>query len=192
MKIPAVKIPASISTLLTAPSPAGLWKLRGDLLEVGLPTKSVIWSLLADSYTFLNELQAKSTAREYSHFASLLDVGAVGGIAIQNMMEGGKNTMWQRLIAGGLSEGLMVMAARQYVRAWEGEMNATYQQAAWNLYGALWDLSNEMQDNLPAGQRRQLIDTLLAPLHDEHVTGTVKAALIARLYQTLILVRLSS
>lgn len=187
----------AVSGLLTAPSPAGLWQLRGDLLQAGLSADSALWPLIGQSYTFLNELTAKSTAREYSHFASLLDIGAVGGLAIQNLLEGSQESMWQRLIVGGLSEGLMVLAARQYVRAWEGEMDATYRQAAWHLYEALWDLSNEMQSGqmglpgLPAGQRRQLIDTLLAPLNDEQVSGTVKAALIARLYQIVIVVRLN-
>jgi hypothetical protein len=39
--------------------------------------------------------------------------------------------------------------------------------------------------------RRQLIEKLLALLHDEAVTGTIKAVLIGRLFQILLLAHLS-
>lgn len=182
---------ASLVTLLAQPTPSGLWQLRGDLLQLGVPVEAAIWVTLDEFYHFLNELHSTASAREYSHFASLLDIGAVGGLAVQNLLaREGNGALWQRLLAGGLSESLMVLAARQYVKAWEGEMAAHYRTAAWNLYGALWEISVQLKPELTPATRRAHIDRLLALLHDEDSVGTVKAVLIARLYQLILLTRL--
>lgn len=179
---------ASFVTLLGEPSPPGLWQLRADLLQVGVPLEATVWAILDEFYHFLNELLASATAREYSHFASLLDIGAVGGVALQNLLaQEGNRALWQRLLAGGLSESLMVLAARQYVKAWEGEMTTLYRSAAWNLYRALWEISLELKPELTSATRRTHLEDLLAPLRGENTRGTVKALLIARLYQFLLL-----
>lgn len=182
---------ASFVTLVGQPSPAGLWQLRGDLLQIGVPLETAIWCTLDEFYHFLNELLANATAREYSHFASLLDIGAVGGVALQNLLtREGNHAFWQRLLAGGISESLMVLAARQYVKAWEGEMEGLYRTAAWNLYHALWSSSMELKPDLAPAARRAHLENLLAPLRAENSKGTAKAILIARLYQFLLLYHL--
>ena len=182
---------AMLITLLGQPTPAGLWQLRGELLQLGVLPQAAIWSSLDEFSHFLNELVANATAREYSHFASLLDIGAVGGVAVQNLLsqENG-GVLWQRMLAGGLSESLMVMAARQYVKAWEEEMAALYRTAAWNLYRALWEVSLALRPELALDARRAHLDDLLAPLHDEQTQGSARAVLIARLYQFLLLIHL--
>ena len=173
------------------PTPAGLWQLRSTLLRRGVPDEAPIWSLLDEFYHFLNQLKASATAREYSHFASLLDIGAVGGVALQNLLSREDDAaLWQSVLVGGLSESLMVMAARQYVKAWEGEMDALYRAAAWNLYRTLWTFSRASQPALSATGRAEHLDSLLAPLQDTEVAGAAKAALIVRLYQLLLLAQL--
>lgn len=175
-------------SILQAPSPAALRQLRGQWLEAGMAADTPVWRVLDQFYHFLNQLAAKASSWEYSHFASMLDMGAVGGVALQNLLSPEKaGQLWQRLLIAGVSEGLMVMAARQYVKAWEGEMAAVYAAAAWDLYGELWRASTEMMPELPGAERRRLMDALLEPVHDEEVGGVVKAALIARLYQLLLL-----
>jgi hypothetical protein len=140
---------------------------------------------------FLNELLASSTAREYSHFASILDIGAVGGVAIQNLLDRRESEgWWQRLLLGGLSESLMILAARQYVKAWENEMTADMEHAAWFIYRRYWQLSAEMQPELAPDERRRLVDELLAPIKDSEVNGTAKAVLIGRLFQILLIAKL--
>jgi hypothetical protein len=69
-------------------------------------------------------------------------------------------------------------------------MVALYQSAAWNLFRAYWQLSLTLQPQLAAEIRRAYLDDLFAPLTDEQVSGTARAALIARLYQLLLLVQL--
>jgi hypothetical protein len=184
----------SLTTVLTMPTPDAVWRLRGDLLQQHQKLPPDLAGLLTRFYHFLTELKVKATAREFSHFASLLDIGAVGGVAVQNLLDAqaNKENLWQRLLAGGLSEGLMVLAARQYVKAWEGEMASVYQEAGWHLYQALWALSVQTQPQLDAAARRQMIETMLAPVHDTAVSGSIKAVLIARLYQILLVAHLQS
>lgn len=183
-----MSVPDSLAQMLTSPTPEALWTLRGDLLEAGIPAESPIWNVLDQAHRFLSTLKSKSTAREYSHFASLLDIGAIGLVVLDNLGEEGKNGGFLgKILTGALSEGLMVLAARQYVKVWEEEMSAVYQETAWNLYQLLWHLSEQTQGGLPAGERRTLIDHLLQPLTLEEISGTVKAILAGRLYQLLLL-----
>jgi hypothetical protein len=173
---------------LTNPSPEALWLLQGDLLSQGFDPDAPIMAILDAFHNFLNELVASATAREYSHFASILDVGAVGGVAIQNLLESrDSDDWWKRLLVGGVSESLMIIAARQYVKAWENEMSSDFIQAAWFLYRQYWQLSAELQPDLEPDERRRLVDELLAPVHDSEVSGTAKAALLGRLFQILLM-----
>jgi hypothetical protein len=179
----------SLLAVLSAPTPAALEEFHAALLATGTPQVDRVWSVLDQFFHFLNELAAKTTAREYSHFASLLDIGAVGGVAVQNLISAaGKENWWQRLLAGGLSESLMVLAARQYVKAWEEETESLLAQARWNVYRELWHISATARPELAAAQRRQLIDNLLAPLRDDSASAAARALLIARLYQLLLVV----
>lgn len=181
----------SLSTVLTNPTPEALWRIQGDLLSEGVAPDAPVLAILDAFHNFLNELVASATAREYSHFASILDMGAVGGVAIQNLLESRDSEgWWQRLLVGGLSESLMIMAARQYVKAWDNEMGSDITQAAWFLYRQYWQLSVEMQPDLGSGMRRKLVDELLAPIHDPKTSGTAKAALLGRLFQILLMAKL--
>lgn len=186
-----MNLPESLSTVITDPTPEALRQLQGDLLSQGLPPDAPIMTILDAFHNFLIELVASATAREYSHFASLLDMGAIGGVAIQNLLESrDSDGWWQRMLVGGLSESLMILAARQYVKAWENEMSSDYAQAAWVLYRHYWQLSVDMQPDLDTEMRRRLVDELLAPIHDQETSGTAKAALLGRLFQLLLLANL--
>lgn len=106
------------------------------------------------------------SAHEYSKLASLLDIGAVGGVAVQSLIESdmAEGDFWKRLLAGGFSESLMVLASRQYVKAFKAEIASICQSAAWYLFGELWQLSVQHQTELEPAARRQHIETLLAPI----------------------------
>jgi hypothetical protein len=178
-----------LATLLSRPSPEAVWDLRATLLADGLPGGDPALDLLAAYHRFLVELTSRSTARQFSHLASMLDVGAIAGVAVQNLLEArqGKN-WWQRLVVGFMSEGLMVVAARQYVRGWEKEMQATYLDAAWRLYDFYWQLSESSQPDLAPDSRRSLVDRLLQPVRDETAPGSLRAAAALFLFQLLVLV----
>ncbi len=182
-----------LAMTFSKPDPDMLWQLRSLLLEAGLPQKDTRLEIINEFYEFVTKLVASSTARQYSHFASLLDLGAVGGVALQNMLEMSDSENFnQRLLAGALSEVLMVMAARQYVKAWEEEMKATYAESAWRLYEGFWHISISSQPDLETSERTALVKDLIAPLRDDDVQGTVKAALIVHYYQLLLIAHLKN
>jgi hypothetical protein len=181
----------ALTEVLTQPSPIALWRLRADFLEQGIQDDSRLLAIVDAFYRFINQLVASSTAREYSHIASVLDMAAVAGVAAQNLMdEKDGEEWWRRFVVGAASEGMMVLAARQYVRAWEEEMRSDYNSAAWYLAQEFWHLSADLQPELKPGKRRQLIDQLFEPFSDEQVTGTVKVGLVLRLFQILLVARL--
>ena len=181
----------SLHAVLSAPSPTAVWELRGALRTTDAALAPEGWALLEQYHRFLTELTTRTTSREYSHFASLLDIGAVGGVAVQNLLDAAETGhLWRKLLVGGLSEGLMLAAARQYVKAWEGELSAVYEATTWVLFDALWQTSAALQPELDAARRRELVESLLAPARDTAVNGVVKAALLARLFQILLVVHL--
>jgi hypothetical protein len=189
-----MKIQESLTAVLTQPSTDTLWQLRGDLLQAGLPADSPAWRVLDKFYAFINELSASMSAHEFSKLATMLDIGAVGGVAIQNLLESDLKPaeLWKRLLAGGVSEGLMVLASRQYVKGAKAGMMGVCRATAWELYGEFWQLSAQLQPELDPTTRRQLVNNLLAPIHDDAVPEVVKIGLNGRLFQILLLAQLSS
>jgi hypothetical protein len=188
-----MNIQESLTAVLTQPSTESLWQLRADLLQAGLPADSPVWRVLDKFHAFINELTATMSAHEFSKVATLLDIGAVGGVAIQNLLESDLEPaeLWRRLLAGGISESLMVLASRQYVKGAKAGMIGVCRATAWVLYDELWQLSAQLQPELDPAARRQLIDNLLAAIHDDSVPEVVKIGLNGRLFQILLVQHLS-
>jgi hypothetical protein len=185
-----IALSSTLAEVLSKPTPETLWHLRADLLEYGLGSDSRLLIIVDEFYRFVNQLVASSTAREYSHIASILDMAAVAGVAVQNLLEEkDSEEWWRRFVVGAASEGMMVLAARQYVKAWEVEMRSDYNAAAWFLAQEYWHLSMDLQPDLASKRRRELIDQLFGPFLEEQVEGSVKVGLIVRLFQILLLAR---
>jgi hypothetical protein len=181
----------TLLAVMSEPSPAVLRQLQGDLLQAGLSLRPETWQLLADFYDYLVALRSRATAREYSHLASLLDVGAVGTVALQHVVNArGEEHFWQTLLLNVLGEGLMIAAARQYVKAWEGEMSAVHEQAARIAQQAFWRVSQALRPQLDEAERRQHLDQLFAPLYSSEVHNTFRAILLIRFFQVLLLAHL--
>jgi len=122
---------------------------------------------------------------------SMLDIGAVGAVALENLVTSDPEDFWKGLVLGGIAEGLMVAASRQYVKGWEVETALVHSQAAWYLTEALWRASSEMQPDLQPEQRWEAIQTLLAPAHDPDVPAPAKAVLLGRIFQVLLITYLA-
>jgi hypothetical protein len=177
----------SLAAVLSSPTAAAVWSLRSDLLEAGVPDDSRIWTLIEEFHRFLDRLATGTTSREYSHLASKLDVGAISGVILERLTEEAEPAeRAMRLLSGALSEGLMVLATRQHVRAWEGELAAVHRDAAWFLYGELWRWTRERTPELDPVERRRLLDELMTPLQSLETTGEHTAILVGRLFQILI------
>jgi len=182
----------SLASVLTQPTPVALWRLRGDLSQAGLPANHAVWSVVDEFYAFLNALSAGMKAHEFSKMATMLDIGAIGGVAVQGVIEGDLPVadLWKKLIAGSVGEGLMVLASRQYIKSAQAEIIGVYQTTGWYLFAALWDASAQLQPDLSPADRRGLLDQLLAPVLHEKTEDGVKMVLIGRLFQLLLLMHL--
>jgi hypothetical protein len=182
-----------LARLLRSPSTADLWDLRADLLEAGLPPDARSWRLIDEFRGFLDRLGTSTSSRDYSHLASKLDITAVGGVILERLLEiKDARELALRLLSGLLSEGLMVLATRQHVKAWEGELAAVYDDAAWFLYGELSRWAERSKPDLPPAERRRLLDTLLAPLRSPDTPGSHKAVIVGLLFQVLLVCLVTS
>ncbi len=183
-----------IQQILTAPTPAALWDLYGRLLATGADPALI--ELVGAFHHYLHDLKSKADARQYSELASLLDIGAVGGVAVQNLIGGhgagdGADDLMKRFLMGTVSESLMVLASRQYIKGWQSELYSVHSQATWFLARELWQVSAEMQPDLPAEERWAYIDRLLAPARDSETRNEVKAVFLGWLFQMVLLRRLA-
>jgi hypothetical protein len=181
----------SLLAVLANPDPPRLRQLQADLLQAELALSPQTWQLLTEFYDYLVALFTRTNSREYSHFASLLDIGAVGSVALQHILNArGEANFWWTLLLNGVGEGLMITAARQYVKAWEGEMAAVHEQAAWKVQQAFWHISRTLQPQLDAGERRRHLEQLFSPLHHPGTQNTLRAVLLVRYFQVLLLAHL--
>jgi len=182
----------SLTAVLTDPTASGLWPLRADLLEAELPEGSRLWELIGQYQHFLDQLSSCMTSRHYSDLASKLDIGSVSGVIMERLLEPqGARELAVSLLTGALSEGLMVAATRQHVRAWEQGIVAYVKRTAWFLYDEVWRWSEEMKPDLPAAERRRQLDELFKPVHSPDVDCVCKAAFLGLLFQILLVSRLS-
>jgi hypothetical protein len=177
-----------LAAVLRSPTVDTLWRFRADLFEARVPADAPVWTVVDEFRAFLDQLATSTSSREYSELASKLDIGAVGGVVLEHILEEpDSRALGLRLLTGALSEGLMVLATRQHVRAWEGELDSVYRGAAWYLYGELWRWTEHARPDLPIGERRRLLDTLFAPLQSEATGGFYKAVLLGLLFQVLLI-----
>jgi hypothetical protein len=181
-----------LRSVLTHPTPESLVALQGQLLMSAGPEEAVTAALeVADRFhAYLSELQSKVAALDYSELASRLDIGAVGVVALENVVDAEQSKFWEHLVLGGLAEGLMVGASRQYIKGWELEAGLVHSRAAWYLAEALWHASAKTQAELSPQQRWEAIEALLAPAYSSDVPGSTKAVLLGRIFQMLLLTHL--
>jgi hypothetical protein len=180
--------------VLAAPAAGDLLNLQVALLsaEKGAEQEqqrfkiSSALAVLDDFYDYIVELQGKLDAHAFAELASKLDIGAVGGVVLENIFDAGKHLM-QRMLIGGLSETLMVLASRQYVKAYNRDLDAMHRQSAWRVRSHLWRLSAANRPELTDESRTALVDALLAPVLEENNSREFRAALLGRLFQVLLL-----
>lgn len=184
-----------VQRIVTTPTSQDLWELHPHLLALEAPEAEPVRELARMFYCYLSYVQSKLTSKQYSLLAATLSAGSVGMLAVHEVARGLASTnreeIIQDLLVGGLTEALETLATFQHVKAWETEFVSVHQEAVWHLYAALWQLSVDTQPDLPAEKRRMLTDTLLSYVRDDKLNSNVRMALIIRLYQLLLLIRLS-
>lgn len=188
-----ISLEDAVRPILSLPTPAALIALQGALLASDRQGEARDYALdvTYHFHTYLSELESKISARNYSDLASRLDIGAVGAVALENIVAAEKDDFWARLFLGGVAEALMIAASRQYIKGWEVETGVVHSHAAWYLTEALWRTSTEMQPDLPPEQRWEAIHSLLAPAYASDVPAPDKAVLLGRVFQILLLTHLA-
>jgi hypothetical protein len=183
-----MSLQTGLADTLTHPTPESLWRLRADLLEAGVLPGRRIWYVIEEYQQFLQHILTGTASRHYSELASKLDIGSITGVVVDRFLElKDARSLARSLLSGFLSEGLMVLATRQHVKAWEESLSAVCTGASWFLYEELWRWAQEKNPDLPAGERRRMLDNLFNPLCDKESAGTSKAILIGSLFQLLVL-----
>jgi len=183
-----VKLPPSLVTLLRSPSADSVWALRGDLLGLGVAPAGEAFALLAEFYRYLDRIETGSASRDHSERASKMEIGSLSGVVGADLAEAADAHEWaRRLLSATITEGLAVMATRQHVKAWRGELDSVHREAAWFLYGELWTWASLRKPDLESGERRLLIDQLMAPIRDVDVAASQKKAIVCSLFVLLLI-----
>jgi hypothetical protein len=179
--------------ILREPSPEDLWDLHPHLLAMEGADAEAARDLSRTFYNYLAEVKSKLTSQQYSSLAAKLQVGTVGAITGQDIVEAlisGNPRAISELLTGGLAAVLETVSNFQHVKAWETEFSSTHTAAVWELYAVLWHISAEMQPDLPLEKRQALINELLAPARNPDLENGVRLAVIIRLFQLLLAIRL--
>lgn len=183
------KLHAWIARLWEAPTAAGLWTLQAPLLAIDTPEARAAHHLAGEFYTYLNGLEHKLAAQRYSHFAAILETAAVTTIGFEDVFKGG-SVERREVFAAGLAGVLEVMAAMQDVKAWETDTRAGDLRSAWHLYRMFWEISAQMQPDLPPAERARHLDQVFTPVVAPDTPDPARVALIIRLYQLLLALHL--
>jgi len=180
-------VPERLLAVAREPSAAAVWELRGDLLTRGLAPDAKAFALLAEFHRFLDRLATGTASRGHSERASMMEVGSLSGVVAADLAEAADAGEWaRRLLSAAVTEGLAVLATRQHVRAWRGELASVFKEAAWYLYDELWLWASRRKPDLESAERRRLLDQLVAPIRADDVDAEQKTAIVCSLFLLLL------
>jgi hypothetical protein len=182
----------TVERILKEPTPADLWQLQGDLLAGGTPSESILKArrVAGDFYLYLSDLESKVTSRYHSQWAAALATASVTSVSLHEMVHEPTDA-FRQLVFTGVPALLEIGSAFQSVKAWEVETSLVHHSSAWRLYDELWEISTAMLPSLGAEQRRAQLDALLGPVVSPDTPASVKAALLVKLYQVVLAMRLA-
>lgn len=186
---------------------ASVWALRSELfaLDAYLRANSKASSekvrhgldqaldLAATTHAFTSELRGFQSQKEHSEKASMFDLGAVGILAVENILTAEKPSL-ARVMMSALSEGLMFLASRQYVGGSDEVLRSVYHQYAASMYRELWILATDYRKTLNINAVRelqQIIDAFFRKLEGEDVPAQARIAVLRQFYALLLTLRVS-
>jgi hypothetical protein len=183
-----------LQRILSDPSPDDLWALHPYLLAMDVSEAAAAREVTQLFFRYLSGVRSKLTAKQHSSLSAILSAGSVGVVVTQDLWASfreGRAEAITELVSGGIAGILEVASTLQHVRAWDIEFQSVHEEALWRLYEALWHISIETQPDLPVEKRRALVDNLLSALRQPTLDGSVRMALVIRLLQILLAVRLA-
>ncbi|MBN1991758.1 MAG: hypothetical protein JW953_03575 [Anaerolineae bacterium] len=183
------QLQVTLKRILTTPTPADLWTLQAELLELGGETAFKAREVAGAFHSCLRHLESKTASRNASRWGAVLATAAVSSVGLQEMLTEQEDPL-ECLLASGVTAMLEIGSAAKHVQAWQVEATLMYDDVAWYLYGELWEISRLGRAELSAPQRRAALDQLLRPILDSHVAEAVKSALLVRLFQVVLAARM--
>lgn len=183
-----------LERILAAPTADDLWALHPHLLALEGREAEAARDVARLFYCYLSCVTGKLTSKEHSSSAAHLAAGSVGVIALHEVLESlaaDRLRAISNLLSGGLAATLETLSTFQHVKAWEREFASVHEEAVWHLYRLLWELSREAQPDLPFARRRALIDGLLAAIRGEQLEAGARVAVVIRLFQVLLAIRVA-
>lgn len=183
-----------LERILATPTADDLWALNPHLLALEGPEAEAARDVARLFYCYLSCVTGKLTSKEHSSSAAHLAAGSVGVIALHEVLESlaaDRVRAISNLLSGGLAATLETLSTFQHVKAWEREFASVHEEAVWHLYRLLWELSCEAQPELPFARRRALIDGLLAVIRGEQLEAGARVAVVIRLFQVLLAIRVA-
>ena len=186
-------------------SPDSIWRLRSELhvlkahLEAhprdGNPELRTAvegaLSLAGDAHNIALEVRSGMSDKAYAQFASLLDLGAIGAIGLENLLVVERRRL-VALLLGGLSELLTYLASREYVKGASARLSALARAQAPRLQDELWAALRRFRPKASAADHRQAqqaIDTFFAKALADGMPPEAQALIIAGALNLLLRVR---
>jgi hypothetical protein len=182
----------TLERILKAPAPADVWQLQGDLLASASDpaTVSKARQVAGEFYLYLSDLESKVASRHHSQWAAALATASVTTVSLHELLLQPTDAFRQLLFTGAPAL-LEIGSALQSVQAWEIEAGVVHHEAAWRLYGELWDISAAMLPGLSPDSRRAQLDALFEPVVSADTPAGAKAGLLVRLFQVVLVLRLA-
>lgn len=178
-----------LSRILAAPTVADLWDLQADLLAIGGDQAERARKVAGAFHGCLRSLESKVASRNASRWGAALATASVTSVSIQEALAEQEKAL-RRLFASGVTALLEIASAVKSVQAWEVEASLMYYDAAWCVYGELWDISVLRSPALDKAQRKEIIDNLLAPVINPDIGDATKSALMIALFKVILAERM--
>lgn len=149
--------------------------------------------LAGEAHALAAELKGFTGQKERSQVASLLDLGSIGVLSIENILTADKVTL-PRIVMSSLSETLTFLATRQIVAGSLEVLGGLYRQHAAAMYRELWTLATDHRKSLTAKDVREIqagIDGFFAQLEADGVAVEGQIVVLRQFYALLLVLRVA-
>ncbi len=186
-----------LGPLLESASADDLWRARSLLhaWRAKAPAKTpqevrervdTLLDLTREFHGFRSEVGGWVTAKDLSELATLFDIGAIGVLAVQDLV-GGEGSI-PKLALGGLSEALIVLGSTQYIKGDRRMLEAAVDVHLMHLHDRFWALPHRFRGTLRAAQVdevRDAMEAFFAALRKQDVPVEARMAVAHQLYVVL-------
>jgi hypothetical protein len=188
------------------PLPSDIWDVRSDVLamravvesrkgirnrEEVLRTLKELSDICDNFYRLTTGLMHNMKGKAFTQMATVWDMATVGSLAIHDLM-GGKWKQIQDLLASAFSEGSMLMASLQYIKAASETLKASTDEHGSYLYGQLWEIVCTLRKDLTPAEAREAqkgLDDFFKGLSSEDTPLETRMIVLIQTYMILLKIK---